>query len=87
VMHWGIGGGWGWGAWLAMVVVMVVFWGAVTWVVVTLVRRTSEPSQSHSVGTPVPMADPLRILDERYARGEVDDEEYHRRRDVLNNPR
>ncbi|SCG64401.1 SHOCT domain-containing protein [Micromonospora coxensis] len=23
------------------------------------------------------------ILDERYARGEIDDEEYHRRRDVL----
>ena len=28
-------------------------------------------------------ADPKRILDERFARGEIDEEEYRKRRDVL----
>lgn len=30
-----------------------------------------------------PPADPRRILDERLARGEIDEEEYRRRRDTL----
>ena len=78
-MHnYGNGGGIGWVGWFAMVVMMVVFWGAIAWVVVTLIRSGGAHSR------PEPMAtDPMRILDERFARGEIDEAEYQRRRDLL----
>jgi len=77
---WDGGGGWGWGAWLMMTVLLVVFWGAVAWVIVTLIRHgDSTPRSTHDGGA----SDPLRILDQRYARGEIDDEEYRRRRNTL----
>ena len=76
-------GGVGWGGWLVMVVMMVVFWGAVAWVIVTLIRHGSSPGQlpAQPGGTTGP--DALQILDERFARGEIDEEEYQRRRKVL----
>ena len=81
MMRYGGGGGdIGWGGWIVMVAMMVVFWGAIAWVIVTLIRHGSP-------GTPRPAEsaspEPLRILDERFARGEIDDEEYRRRRAVL----
>jgi putative membrane protein len=76
-------GGIGWGGWVAMVMMMVVFWGAIAWVIVTLVRhngpRTDQPRPSGS--------DPVEILDQRFARGEIDDEEYQRRRAILRDGR
>ena len=65
---------WGWHMgwwWWAMAPVMVAFWGALVWLAVTLVRggRAAE-------GT----AEAERILAERYARGELEPEEYRRRR-------
>jgi putative membrane protein len=72
-------GGIGWGGWLAMVVMMVVFWGAIAWVVVTLIRHggsRSEPQSSAGNGA-------MRVLDERFARGEVEEDEYQRRREIL----
>jgi len=84
-MRYGDGGaGVGWGGWLVMVVMMVVFWGAIAWVIVTLIRHTSSPGQQSAqppTGTTGPA--PLQILDERFARGEIDEEEYQRRRKVL----
>ena len=74
------GDGIGWGGWLVMVVLMAVFWGAIAWVVVTLIRHNGSGS------LPPPAAvgnDPMRILDERFARGEIDEAEYQRRREVL----
>jgi putative membrane protein len=77
------GGGIGWAGWIAMVVMMVVFWGAIAWVIVTLIRhsgqRAEQPSPSGS--------DALQILDQRFARGEIDDEEYQRRRTMLRDTR
>jgi len=72
-------GGIGWGGWLVMVAMMVVFWGAVAWVIVTLIRQNGSRSLPQASSGP----DPLRLLEERFARGEIDDEEYKRRRDVL----
>lgn len=65
--------GWmsGW-AWVWMTLVMITFWGLVAWVVLTLFRRS---------GRSGPDAD--AILDERLARGEIDEDEYHRRRRTL----
>ena len=77
------GGGIGWGGWIVMVAMMAVFWGAVAWVIVTLIRhsgqRTGQPSPDGS--------DALQILDQRFARGEINDEEYQRRRTTLRDTR
>ena len=74
-------GGIGWGGWLVMVAMMVVFWAALAWVVVTLIRHGTATSQA--AGPPPQYPDAQRVLDERYARGEIDDDEYRRRRDML----
>jgi len=79
-------GGWGAGSWLFMGIGMLVFWGLVVAAVVALLRwsgqgrqQEARPGQTISTGN----ADALRVLDERYARGDVTDEDYRRRRDVL----
>ena len=75
-MMWSNGEGWGWGAWLAMTLMMLIFWGGIAWVVVTLIQHNGTwPTRDQ----PAPSADPLRILDERFARGEIDDDDYRRR--------
>lgn len=69
--------GMGWGGWLVMLLGMVVFWALVVWAVVVLFR------DGHSAGTRPANHDPLDILGERYARGEIDESEYRARADVL----
>lgn len=76
-MMWYRDDAWGWW-WFVMPIVMVGFWLAVAWVVVTLVRR---PSASASGG------DAERILADRFAHGEIDAEEYRRRLDTLRGER
>ena len=73
------GSGIGWGGWLVMVAMMVVFWGAIAWIVVTLIRQNA----ARAVPPADRGTDPMRILDERFARGEIDEGEYQRRRDLL----
>ena len=83
----GYGNGNHWGLWILMIVAMVVFWGALAWIIVTLVRHrgtppTSAPPASGSL-VPPPGGDALRILNERLARGDIDEEEYTRRRALI----
>ena len=40
-MRWNDGWHDGGGPWLIMLVMMVIFWGAVAWVIVTLIRHAS----------------------------------------------
>ena len=76
------GGGLGPGAWIFMAVLMVIFWVGVIAVVVALVRHNGHGRpESISVGGSNDSA--LRILEERFARGDIDTEEYTTRRDVL----
>ncbi|HEY0699890.1 MAG TPA: SHOCT domain-containing protein [Micromonospora sp.] len=65
----------GWGVTL-MVLNMVLFWALVVAGVVLLVRYLgrTRPEGGRLVG-----ADAERILAERFARGEIDEEEYHSR--------
>jgi putative membrane protein len=69
--------GMGWGGWLVMLLGMVAFWGLVIWAVVVLFRdsRADDSRPAHP--------DPLNTLDERFARGEIDETEYRDRADVL----
>ena len=73
MMWWG--GDWGWGAFFAMTVMMVAFWGLIIWAVLSLARGGERSRDSES------------ILAERFARGDIDDDEYRRRREVLRSSR
>jgi putative membrane protein len=64
----------GWG-WFWMSVAMVAFWALVAWVVVTIARQAGGAGQRNS--------DARALLDERLARGEMEEEEYRRRRDLI----
>ncbi len=76
-------GDWGLGDWLAMSAMMLVFWGSVIVLVVWATRSfRSGDQQAGGRG-----AGPDEVLAERYARGEIDDEEFHRRRELLHSTR
>jgi uncharacterized membrane protein len=67
-----------------------VFWALVIWAIVALVSwaRNSRPDEPGPAGpepgdTPRPGDDAELILARRFAAGEIDAEEYHRRLDVL----
>ncbi|WP_207343994.1 SHOCT domain-containing protein [Arthrobacter sp. E3] len=78
------GGSGGMIGWIAMAVLMVLFWGGVVTVIVVLLRRP-HPGQ----GTPGrgPSHDEAeRILRERFARGEIEETEYLARRAALRRP-
>jgi putative membrane protein len=69
--------GWGAGSWILMGFMMLMFWALVIGGVVWLIRGTRGPFG--------PPADRTRqILDERFARGEIAEDEYRQRRDMLN---
>jgi putative membrane protein len=79
--HYGYGNGDHWGAWLLMFVVLLMFLGALAWTIFTLLRQRGIHPHSHTHLEDQP--DALRILDQRLARGEIEEEEYKRRRDLL----
>lgn len=69
---------WSSGAWVMMAIMMIGFWGLVAWIIYTLARGTS---QLHEDGQDTPSAED--ILSERFARGEIDADEYRDRRNAL----
>jgi len=75
------------GLWVLMTVAMVVFWGALAWIIVTLVRHRATPHGSIPLapgsGSTPTGSDALRILNERLARGDIDGDEYTRRRSLI----
>jgi putative membrane protein len=82
------GGGFGIFAVVAMVVGLV-FWGLVIAALILGVRwLIRQNSQDRYAGPPAGTAgpaaeDPLEVLRHRYAKGEIDEEEYERRRKTL----
>lgn len=80
MMGWYGSGTWGWGGWLMMTLVMVSFWAVVVWGLVAIFRGSSRDTDS---AASTRRRDPMEILDERFARGEVDAEEYRARQAVL----
>lgn len=85
MMYWD-GGGWGWGGWLAMGLMMLTFWGLVAFVIVMLIRGPGHGPYWAGPPREERGDQALRILDERFARGEIDAEEYQQRRDLLRRP-
>lgn len=81
--------GWGGGSsgiagWIAMAVLMVLFWGGVVAVILFFVRN---PRSGERMNGAHPLHhDAERILNERFARGEIDETEYVARRAALRRP-
>lgn len=71
----------GWGGWISMTVAMVAFWGVITALVVWMVRQG--PSGGGRGESSASRRDATSILEARFARGEIDREEFEERREVL----
>ncbi len=78
MMGW-YGHGMGAGGWIVMISMMVFFWGLVILAGV-LIFRGSDRSRGAGVTRD---RSAIEILDERFARGEIDREEYELRKAVL----
>lgn len=77
-MYYGGGHMTGWG-WFGMTIGMIAFWGLLIALAILLYRAfTDGQPGGGSTGGPTD-ADPRQILAERYARGEIDEDEYQRR--------
>jgi putative membrane protein len=77
--------GWG-GGWYGMIfgpLFMILVLALVIAVVVLLVRWLGGPWQGAAPNHPPPGRTPLDILKERFARGEIDKEEFEERRRIL----
>ncbi len=64
------------GTWVWMTMMMLVFWSLLVFGALALFRSARPPANA-GVG------DAQRLLDERYARGEIDEGDYTRRRAQL----
>lgn len=79
MMGW-YGNGMSSGGWIVMVLAMAAFWTLVVVAVMALFRGSRNTDTApHAVGR----RDPSAILEERFARGEIDAEEYHARQAIL----
>ncbi|MGW5479148.1 SHOCT domain-containing protein [Streptomyces sp. NPDC004008] len=85
-------GGWGWGSWFMVALMMVLFWGLVTAGVIALVHyirgghhasQPGAPGQPGERGWGHGQGRAEDLLAERFARGEIDEDEYKRRLALL----
>jgi putative membrane protein len=81
VMMWGYDVGWG--AWLAMSVMMILFWGLVIAGIVVLVRQLGGTRDGSRPGSDSGRTSAEELLAERFARGEIDEDAYTRQRQLL----
>lgn len=75
---WGMHGT-GWFGELLMIITMILFWGGLITVAVLVLRRFGPQATNQDTAS--------RILDERFARGEIDEDEYRRRQQALRSMR
>ncbi|KGN41632.1 SHOCT domain-containing protein [Knoellia aerolata] len=71
--------GMGWTGWLVMALTAVAFWALVVVAVVALFRDSRPESRQAKAGSD----EARRILDQRFARGEIDANEYQARQIML----
>lgn len=76
---WGMHGDVGWGWMILMMVLMVLFWGALIFGIVWLIREGFDRRSAAQTESPT------EILERRFAEGAISVEDYHARREVLGN--
>ena len=69
--EWHMGSGTGW--WILMPVMMIVFWGALFWLITSMTRGNRSQMQTARSGTSA-----MEIAAVRFASGEIDESEYSR---------
>jgi putative membrane protein len=72
---------WGAGSWIAMSLMMVLFWGGLILLVVWLVRASRPGRPADRPANPTEHGE--EVLADRFARGEIDAEEFEHRRELL----
>ncbi len=72
----------GWWMWALMALGTIGFWMVVAYVVRAVIHGQPASPSSTSTG-PATGSEPLRLLDERLAKGDIDAEEYQRTRNLL----
>lgn len=80
--YWHYAGDWGWGHMIFGSVMMLLFWGVIIVGIVLVVRWLSS-GPSHGTASAPAKNRPLEILQERFARGEIDEAEYEKRKRLL----
>jgi putative membrane protein len=80
-MFWNDGGSWGAGQWIAMSLGMLLFFGLVAVAIYFIVHSLQDDRSRNQWAPPTATAD--QLLAERFARGEIDADEYAARRAVL----
>lgn len=80
---WHGGWGWGWGHMVFGSLMMLLFWGAVVLAVIFAARWLGTSHQRPE--SPPSTRQPLAILEERLARGEIDQAEFEERKRLLSN--
>lgn len=78
-----MGNDWGWGAWVGMSALMLLFWALVIIAVIALVRSLGGTRQGSPPAADRERSSAEQLLDERFARGEIDEDEYTRRGQLL----
>ncbi|GGZ20669.1 SHOCT domain-containing protein [Streptomyces poonensis] len=78
-MYWNGHGMTGWG-WFTMSISTVVLWALLITIAILIFRTLNRASGAPRTSVPTP---PEQLLAERFARGEIDEEEYQRRLAVL----
>jgi putative membrane protein len=74
----------GTGGFVLMLLLILGFWSIVVFGGILAYRALTHPPSGHQAAAgPSPTADAERLLAERFARGEIDVEEYTIRRDLL----
>ena len=76
---WHDGWGWGVGGFVMMILMMGLFWAAIVVTIVWGIRQFRPRDVSTLGGS----TSAMRVLEERFARGEIDADEFQRRREIL----
>lgn len=83
MMMWYDADGWGWAGWTLMTVGMVAFWALVITAVVLAIRYLTGSRGSAASATSSGQNRAEDVLAERFARGEIDENEYRQRLSAL----
>lgn len=79
--YWG-GGSVHWWEWFIGFLISVTFWAFVIYFIVAIMRSFTSRGHDH-VHDSEPQENPEQTLARRFANGEIDEEEFHKRLDVL----
>ncbi|QIV82413.1 MULTISPECIES: SHOCT domain-containing protein [Mycobacteriaceae] len=76
-------GGWGWGGWILMGAVMVLLSAVLITAVVLAVRYLAGSDTQRNRADSVASPRPEGVLAQRFARGDIDEDEFRRRLTLL----